>query len=138
MWAACGAHAATCGTAPEAGGRPVSLALCAIALNEEQFVDGMLESVKGLVDEIVLGIDSRSSDATLDIARAYAERTLVNVRAFHFDWHDSFAEACNLAIEVLLPGAHGQRRRATHRGDDVRQTRARVRAQDIARRPRGA
>ena len=77
----------------------MTLALCAIALNEEQFLDGMLESVKGMVDEVMLGIDSRTTDHTLDIARAYAERTLVNVRVFNFDWHDSFAEACNLAIE---------------------------------------
>ncbi|HYW90145.1 MAG TPA: glycosyltransferase, partial [Chloroflexota bacterium] len=69
------------------------LSLCAIALNEEQFLDGMLASVHGVVDEVVLGIDSRTTDATETIARAHGART------FRFDWHDSFAEACNLAIE---------------------------------------
>ena len=71
----------------------MSLALCAIALNEEQFLDGMLESVAGLVDEIVIGIDSRTTDATPDIARLHA------ARSFAFDWHDNFAAACNLAID---------------------------------------
>jgi len=72
----------------------MSRALCAIAWNEEQFLAGMLESVAGLVDEIVLGIDSRTTDATMDIARAHG------ARVFTFDWHDSFAAACNLALEL--------------------------------------
>jgi glycosyltransferase involved in cell wall biosynthesis len=54
---------------------------------------GLLGSVRDVVDEIVLGIDQRTSDYTRDIARAYGART------FTFEWQDSFAAARNLGIE---------------------------------------
>jgi len=89
----------------------MSLSLCAIARDEETFLPRMLESARALVDEIVLGIDRRTTDATPDIAHQYG------ARVFWFDWQDSFAAARNLAIasartewlltmdadEVLLP-----------------------------------
>jgi len=70
----------------------MTLSLCTIARDEAHFVRGMLESVQGLVDDIVIGIDDRTTDATQDIARAYGART------FAFTWQDSFAEARNLSI----------------------------------------
>src|SRR5215471_5672596 len=71
----------------------VSLSLCAIALDEERFLPMLLESVRGLVSEIVIGIDSRTTDDTLAVAQAHGARVFV------FDWHDSFAEPLNLAID---------------------------------------
>jgi len=71
----------------------VSLSLCAIALDEERFLSGLIESVTGVVDEIVVGIDSRTTDSSERIARYYGARTL------RFDWHDSFAEARNATLE---------------------------------------
>jgi glycosyltransferase involved in cell wall biosynthesis len=72
----------------------VRLSLCAIALDEEDFLDGMLQSVDGLVDEVVLGIDSRSSDRTVEIAKRSG------ARFFKFDWRDDFSYARNLTLEV--------------------------------------
>jgi hypothetical protein len=69
------------------------LSLCAIARDEEQFLAGLLGSVRDVVDEVVLGIDRRTTDYTRDIARLY------DCRTFEFDWHDSFADARNLTIE---------------------------------------
>ena len=71
----------------------MSLSLCAIALDEERFLSGLIESVTGVVDEIVVGIDSRTTDSSERIARYYGARTL------RFDWHDSFAEARNATLE---------------------------------------
>ncbi|HYW89513.1 MAG TPA: glycosyltransferase [Chloroflexota bacterium] len=71
----------------------MTLSLCAIARDEERFLPALLESVRGLVDELVIGIDSRTTDDTLAVAQAYG------ARAFIFDWHDSFAEPLNLAID---------------------------------------
>lgn len=71
----------------------MSLSLCTIAYNEAPLLPGMLESVRDLVDDIVLGIDSRTTDQTREIARGYGART------FAFKWHDSFAEARNLTLE---------------------------------------
>jgi glycosyltransferase involved in cell wall biosynthesis len=67
--------------------------LCTIARDEQQFLAGLLGSVRDVVDEIVLGIDQRTSDDTRDIARAYGART------FTFEWQDSFAAARNLTID---------------------------------------
>lgn len=72
----------------------VSLSLCAIAFDEEHFLGGMLHSVQDLVDEIVIGIDSRTSDLTPDIAAAYGARILP------IDWCDDFAYARNLTLDA--------------------------------------
>jgi len=71
----------------------VSLSLCAIALNEERFLAGMFESVLGVVDELVIGIDSRTTDRTREIAQQHGARII------SFDWHDSFADARNMVVE---------------------------------------
>ena len=44
-----------------------------IVKNEERFLRGCLESVKGIVDEIVI-VDTGSTDSTLDIAREYGAK----------------------------------------------------------------
>ena len=77
----------------------MSVSLCAIALDEHYFLPGMLRSVVeyAVVDEVVIGIDSRTTDRTEAIAGNYGARTL------GFDWHDSFAEARNQVLEH----AHG-------------------------------
>lgn len=41
----------------------VSLSACLIVKNEERFLDGCLESIKDIVDEIVV-VDTGSTDAT--------------------------------------------------------------------------
>jgi glycosyltransferase involved in cell wall biosynthesis len=71
----------------------MSLSLCTIARDEQQFLAGLFASVQGVVDEIVLGIDRRTIDKTAEIARAHGART------FTFDWSDSFADARNLTID---------------------------------------
>jgi glycosyltransferase involved in cell wall biosynthesis len=75
------------------GADSLSLSLCTIALNEQQFLAGMLETVRNVVDDVVIGIDSRTTDQTEQIATAHGART------FAFDWHDSFADARNLTID---------------------------------------
>jgi glycosyltransferase involved in cell wall biosynthesis len=75
----------------------VTLSLCAIALDEEPFIGGMLNSAAATVDEIVLGIDSRTRDGTREIAEHFGAR-IVDV-----DWRDDFAYARNLTLEA----AHG-------------------------------
>jgi len=69
---------------------PVTLAM--IAKDEEQDLPFCLDSVKGLVDDIVL-VDSGSSDKTMEVAKKYGAR--VFQREF-----DSFANQKNYAISL--------------------------------------
>ena len=62
-----------------AGRRRPTLTLCMTVANEGATVERAIDSVAGVVDEIVIGVDVRSSDETLAIARRRA------TRVFEFD-----------------------------------------------------
>ncbi len=68
------------------------ISLCMIVKNEEDHLPGCLESVRGLVDEIVL-LDTGSQDATVRIAEDFG------AKVFRTVWPHSFAEARNKSIE---------------------------------------
>lgn len=72
----------------------MTLSLCAIAFDEEQFIGGMLESVRGVVDEICLGLDTRTTDGTREIAEQFGARIIP------IDWRDDFAYARNLTLDA--------------------------------------
>ncbi|MBT3602808.1 MAG: tetratricopeptide repeat protein, partial [Candidatus Latescibacteria bacterium] len=76
-------------TTPD-GGR---LTLCMIAKNEGHRLDKCLESVRGLVDEIVV-VDTGSTDNTMDIAKQYGAKT------GFFEWCDDFAAARNVSLSL--------------------------------------
>ncbi len=67
------------------------LTLCMIARDEEQMLPGCLESVKGIVDEIVL-VDTGSRDRTMEVARRHG------ARVYERPWDDDFAAARNEAL----------------------------------------
>ena len=69
----------------------IGLSVCLIVKNEEQHLPQCLDSLKSLVDEIIV-VDTGSSDRTVAIAKKY------QARVFHFGWRDHFAEARNYAI----------------------------------------
>ncbi|MFZ5828398.1 MAG: glycosyltransferase [Bacillota bacterium] len=68
------------------------LSLCMIVRDEEEFLPHCLESVAGVVDEIVV-VDTGSADQTVAIAH---ER---GARVFHCPWTGDFAAARNLSLE---------------------------------------
>lgn len=70
----------------------VSISLCMIVKNEEKVLARCLESVKDVVDEIVI-VDTGSSDRTKEIARRYTDRV------YDHPWKDDFAGARNFAFE---------------------------------------
>jgi len=72
-------------------GKP-TISLCVIARNEEEYLDGCLASVKGVVDEIVL-LDTGSTDRTVEIARSHG------AAVHRSEWPDSYAEARNEALK---------------------------------------
>ena len=70
---------------------PILLSACLIVKNEEQRLPQCLESLRSLVDEIII-VDTGSSDRTISIAKKY------QARVFHFDWCDDFSQVRNYAI----------------------------------------
>ena len=69
-----------------------TLSLCMIVKDEEEFLPKCLESVKDVVDEMVV-VDTGSTDRTVEIARAYG------AKVYHHPWQDSFSEARNYGLQ---------------------------------------
>jgi len=67
------------------------LTLCMIVKNEERFLEGCLQSVHGVVDEIVI-VDTGSTDRTVEIA----ERC--GAKIFNFEWDGDFSAARNESL----------------------------------------
>ena len=77
------------------GGRPrrrPTLSLCMIVKNEERFLARCLDSVKDVVDEMII-VDTGSTDRTVEIAKSYGAKVY-----FH-EWKNDFAEARNASLE---------------------------------------
>lgn len=68
-----------------------TIGLCVIARNEEKNIARCIESVRGLVDEIVV-VDTGSTDKTIEIARK------LGARVYMYKWDDNFSNAKNFAI----------------------------------------
>ncbi len=67
------------------------ITLSMIVKNEEKYLQGCLESVKDVVDEIAL-IDTGSTDQTINIAKDF------HARIFQYEWKDDFSAARNFAL----------------------------------------
>ena len=68
------------------------ISLCMIVKNEEQMLKGCLESVKNIVDEIII-VDTGSTDKTIEIAKEYG------AKIYYFNWIDDFSAARNESIK---------------------------------------
>lgn len=69
---------------------PTTISLCLIVKDEEKLLAGSLDSVKNLVDEIII-VDTGSTDNTVEIANQYTNKV------YYFEWIDDFAAARNFA-----------------------------------------
>lgn len=83
-----------CRYEPEKESTPagVSISLCMITRDEEKNLPRCLDSVKELVDEIII-VDTGSKDRTMEIARGYGAKVL------RFEWKGDFATMRNLALK---------------------------------------
>ena len=70
----------------------VSVSLCMIVKDEEETIGRCLDSVRHLVDEIVI-VDTGSTDRTKDRVRQYTDRI------YDFQWIDDFAAARNYSFQ---------------------------------------
>jgi glycosyltransferase involved in cell wall biosynthesis len=69
-----------------------SISLSMIIKNEEKFLEGCLESVKGLVDEIIIA-DTGSTDHSKEIASRFGAKVI------DFPWVGDFSAARNCSLE---------------------------------------
>ena len=68
-----------------------SITLSMIVKNEEKYLEGCLESVKEVVEEIVI-VDTGSTDRTIEIAKKYG------AKIYSYAWQNDFSEARNFAL----------------------------------------
>lgn len=68
------------------------ISACIIAKNEEKNIETCFESLRTIVDEIVL-VDTGSTDDTIAIAEKY------NAKIYSYSWKNDFAAAKNYAID---------------------------------------
>lgn len=68
-----------------------SISLCMIVKNEEELIERCLNSVKSLVDEIVI-VDTGSTDSTKDICKKFTDNI------YDFNWCDDFSKARNYSF----------------------------------------
>ena len=68
------------------------ISACIITKDEEKNIDRCLESIKNIVDEIII-VDTGSNDNTVNVAKRYSNKI------FHYVWEDDFSKARNFAIE---------------------------------------
>ncbi|AFH50274.1 Glycosyltransferase [Ignavibacterium album JCM 16511] len=67
------------------------ISLSMIVKNEGKHLADCLNSVKDVVDEIVI-VDTGSTDNTLEIAKSF------DAKIFHFEWNDDFSAARNFSL----------------------------------------
>jgi glycosyltransferase involved in cell wall biosynthesis len=69
-----------------------TLALVMIVKNEEKNIKRCLDSIKDLVNEIII-VDTGSTDNTKSIAINYG------AKVFNYKWHNDFSDARNFSIQ---------------------------------------
>jgi len=69
------------------------ISLCLIAKNEEAMIVDCLESVRGVVDEMIV-VDTGSLDRTVELAEA------AGARVVRFEWCDDFSAARNASLKA--------------------------------------
>jgi len=70
----------------------ITISLCMIVKNEEETLARCLESVKDIVDEIII-IDTGSTDKTKEVAGAFTDKVI------DFTWIDDFSAARNFSFQ---------------------------------------
>ena len=76
----------------------MTLTACYILKNESEKIERSLNSIKDLVNEIVVVVDSTSTDDTFEICGKWKTANKFNLKLFSREWTNNFAEARNYSI----------------------------------------
>ncbi|MBK1813407.1 glycosyltransferase [Clostridium sp. YIM B02505] len=68
------------------------VSLCMIVKDEESLLPICLNSIKDLVDEIII-VDTGSKDRTIDVAKSFS------AKIYNFNWNSNFSEARNESLK---------------------------------------
>src|SRR5712691_10868070 len=71
----------------------MGISLCIIVKNEEDWIEGAVQSVRSIVGEVIIA-DTGSTDSTPQLIGALADKSL------KLRWNDSFAEARNASLSA--------------------------------------
>lgn len=63
----------------------MNLSVCILAYNEEKNIERCLESIKDIADEIVVGVDDRTTDRTIEIVKKYTSNVFEIKHVEYFD-----------------------------------------------------
>ena len=77
----------------------ITLSLCMIVKDEEDVLGRCIDSVKSIVDEIII-VDTGSVDATKDIAKSYTDKV------YDFKWIDDFSAARNFSFSKATSSSY--------------------------------
>jgi pentatricopeptide repeat protein len=78
-------------TIEDSNWKPPRLSLCMIVRDEQANISKALDSLTGIVDEIIV-VDTGSQDETKEIARKF------NAKIIDIDWEDNFSKARNAGL----------------------------------------
>ncbi|MDI6758655.1 MAG: glycosyltransferase family 2 protein [Candidatus Omnitrophota bacterium] len=79
----------------------INLSVVILTKNEEQRIQGCLESINGLADEIIV-VDDESTDRTVEIVKKYTDRIFIrkmHIEGAHRNW--AYGQARNLWVLSL-------------------------------------
>lgn len=76
----------------------MSISLCMIVKDEERCIIRCLDSVKEVVNEIIV-VDTGSTDKTLSLIQEFQENhPKLKIKVFDYEWQDDFSEARNFSL----------------------------------------
>ena len=77
---------------PDSNKATIPISACLIVKDEEELLPQCLESIKDIVDEIIV-VDTGSTDKTVEIAESYG------ARVYHHPWENDFSKHRNQSIQ---------------------------------------
>ena len=78
----------------------MKLSLCMILKNEEPTIYRCLDSVKGIIDEYIIGIDDSCDDKTEDEVNRFFKDNKCDKTIYKFKWNNSFSKLRNAGMDM--------------------------------------